>query len=102
MAWHQVASATDIPDEEALPVTVGKTLIALVRLGEQVYGIGNVCTHQFALLSDGWVEDGCIACPLHEARFHVPTGERRDGPECGNLTTYPIKIEQGFVYVECD
>ena len=102
MAWHEVASANDLQEEEATPVTVGKTMIALYKVGEQVYGTSNVCTHQFALMSDGFVDDDCIECPLHQARFHIPTGAYKDGPECADLKTYPVKIENGMVYVDCD
>lgn len=101
MAWHQVARADELEHEEAFPVTVGKTLIALIRVGDQVYGTSNVCTHQFALMTDGFVEDGCIECPLHQAKFDLATGERKEGPECEDLETYPVKVEDGLVYVEC-
>ena len=110
MTWHCVAKIEDLPEQEAVPVTVGPALIALVKLDVQVYGVSNVCTHQFALMSDGFVEDDCIECPLHQARFHVPSGQRQSGPDCGqrqsgpdcdHLATYPVKIEQGNVFVEC-
>jgi 3-phenylpropionate/trans-cinnamate dioxygenase ferredoxin subunit len=102
MTWHQVARFHDLPDEEITPVTVGKTMIALVRLGGEVYGTSNVCTHQYALMSDGIVDEDCILCPLHQARFHVVTGVHRGGQECANLQIFPIKVEGDFVYVECD
>jgi 3-phenylpropionate/trans-cinnamate dioxygenase ferredoxin subunit len=102
MAWHQVASAEEIREDEATAVTVGQTHIALIRLGDQVYGTSNVCTHQFALMSDGFVEDGCIECPLHQARFDIASGERKDGPECTDLKIFPVRVEAGLVYVHCD
>ncbi|MDB5839655.1 MAG: non-heme iron oxygenase ferredoxin subunit [Herminiimonas sp.] len=102
MAWHQVANANEVPEEEATPVTVGKTMIALVRIGEQIYGMSDVCTHQFALMSDGYVDGDCIECPLHQARFHIPTGEHRGGQPCANLQTFPVKIEDDLVYVDSD
>ncbi|MGV3653882.1 MAG: Rieske (2Fe-2S) protein [Noviherbaspirillum sp.] len=102
MAWHEVANADEVREDEPLAVKVGETLIALIRLDDQVYGTSNICTHQFALMSDGFVDDGCIECPLHQARFEVATGKRTEGPECPDLRTFPIKVEAGRVYVECD
>jgi 3-phenylpropionate/trans-cinnamate dioxygenase ferredoxin subunit len=102
MAWHKVANKEELPDEEAFPVSVGNTLIALIRQGEQVYGTSNVCTHQFALMSDGFVDDDCIECPLHQARFQIATGKVMSGPSCPDLKTYPVKIEDDQVYIECD
>jgi 3-phenylpropionate/trans-cinnamate dioxygenase ferredoxin subunit len=100
MAWHQVASANEVQEDEALPVTVGKTMIALVRIDDKVYGLSNVCTHQFALMSDGFVDGGCIECPLHQARFDIATGEHIGGQECADLAVFPVKIQDGLVYVE--
>lgn len=102
MGWQRVARVGDIEEGEAFPVSVGQAEIALVKLGDQLHGISNVCTHEFALLSDGIVEDDCIECPLHQARFHVPTGELRSGPACERLRTYPVRVhEDGSVLVDC-
>jgi 3-phenylpropionate/trans-cinnamate dioxygenase ferredoxin subunit len=100
MAWHQVASANEVQEDEALPVTVGKTMIALVRIDDKVYGLSNVCTHQFALMSDGFVDGDCIECPLHQARFDIATGEHIGGQACADLDVFPVKIQDGLVYVE--
>jgi 3-phenylpropionate/trans-cinnamate dioxygenase ferredoxin subunit len=102
MAWHKVADKNELPEDEAFAVSVGNNLIALIRQGEQVYGTSNVCTHQFALMSDGFVDDDCIECPLHQARFHIVTGKVMSGPSCSDLKTYPVKIEDNLVFVECD
>jgi 3-phenylpropionate/trans-cinnamate dioxygenase ferredoxin subunit len=102
MAWQLVANIEQIEEGEAFPVSVGKTLIALVKQGDQVHGISNVCTHEFALMSDGIVEDGCIECPLHQAKFDVVTGERQSGPTCDHLRTFPVKVVDGSILVECD
>ena len=102
MGWERVANVDDIEEGEAFPVTVGGAEIALVRMGRQVHGISNICTHEFALMSDGIVEDGCIECPLHQARFDVATGERLSGPACDRLQTYPTRVDaDGAVLVEC-
>lgn len=102
MNWQAIARVDDVPEdnEEVLPVSIGNNHVALVRLDGQIRAINNVCTHQFALLSDGIVEDGCIECPLHQASFDVLTGQRRSGPECADLVTYPVKVEDGTVYVD--
>jgi 3-phenylpropionate/trans-cinnamate dioxygenase ferredoxin subunit len=103
MAWQRVASVGQIEEGEAFPVSIGQTHIALVRIGDRVHGISNVCTHEFALLSDGIVEDECIECPLHQARFDVASGERRSGPECEHLKTYPTRVhDDGSVLVDCE
>jgi len=55
--------------------------------------IDNVCTHAFALLTDGWLDDTVIECPLHAGRFDVCTGKALSAPVEEDLATYPVRIE---------
>lgn len=102
MAWQQVAVLGQLEEEEAFAVDIGTTPIALVRRGDRVFGLSNVCTHAFALMSDGIVEDDCIECPLHQARFDLETGARRSGPECADLRTFAVKLEGDNVLVDSE
>lgn len=102
MGWHAVAAADALGDDEALGVTVGEVPIAIVRAGGALHAVHNVCTHQYALLSDGYVEDGCIECPLHQGRFELTTGEARCAPVTEPVKVYPVKVEEGRILVELD
>ena len=101
MAWQKALSENDIDPTYPTPVDIGEKSIAIYRLNDQVYATSNICTHEHAYLSDGYVENDCIECPLHQAVFHIPTGELRAGPSCDNLKTFPVKIENGEVFVDC-
>lgn len=102
MAWQKVLSESELDPSWPTSVDVGDKAIALYRLGEQVYATSNICTHEEAYLSDGFVDGDCIECPLHAAVFHIPTGELRAGPSCDNLQTYPVKVEDGQIYIDCE
>jgi nitrite reductase/ring-hydroxylating ferredoxin subunit len=102
MAWHRVADASELDEDLPLPVEVGKTLIALFKQGENVCATSNVCTHQFALMSDGFVDGEYIECPLHQGRFHIATGKAVCAPVCVDLAVYPAKIDGDAVFVDCD
>ena len=39
-----------------------------------------------------------VACPLHKKTFSLETGENLNG-DLPAIATYPIKIEDGFVYL---
>jgi 3-phenylpropionate/trans-cinnamate dioxygenase ferredoxin subunit len=43
------------------------------------------------------VLDDIIECPLHNGRFHIPTGKALSPPVCINLKTYPVRIERGIL-----
>ena len=97
--WVRVAAVAALADDTALPAKLGDIPIALYRLDGTVYAIDDVCTHEFALLSQGFVEGGAIECPLHQACFDIATGRCLSGPATVDLRTYAVKVDGGEVYV---
>ena len=97
--WHRVASSAELREGEALPVDLAGTAIALYRIGDKVHAIDDVCTHEYAVLSQGFVEDGTIECPLHAAQFDIATGECLCGPATQDLRTYDVRIQGDDIYV---
>ena len=100
MGWQAVADEGAVGADEAIGVTVGALQIAIVRSGDALHAVDNVCTHQYALLSDGYVEDGCIECPLHQGRFELTTGKAMCAPVTAPVRVYPVKVEGGKVFVD--
>ena len=103
--WLRAAATSDVEDEDVLGVTLGEHgehEVALYKIGGCFYATIDRCTHQEARLSDGLVIDDFIECPLHQGRFHVPSGKARSAPVSIPLKTYPTKVEQDAVYVLID
>lgn len=100
MTWHVAANYNDLRESDALGVLVAGQHIALYRIADEVFATSNVCTHEFALLSDGFVEGECIECPLHAARFDIRSGKVLGAPATAPLAIYPAKIEGGKVLIE--
>lgn len=100
MAWHVAARVDEVPENEVIGVVVNGEPVALYKVGGVFYATSNVCTHEFALLSDGYVEGDCIECPLHQARFHIATGEVRAAPAAEPIKTFPVKSEGGQILIE--
>ena len=73
--WHKVANAADLSAGSALQVNVGNELIAVYNLDGKFYATSDICTHQQANLSEGFIDGENIECPLHQALFHIPTGK---------------------------
>jgi nitrite reductase/ring-hydroxylating ferredoxin subunit len=97
--WHKVANAADVPGGGALQVSVGNELIAVYNLEGRFYATADICTHRYALLSDGFIEGDTIECPLHQAVFHIPTGKVLSEPAYDDLKTYPVQVKDGAIYV---
>jgi NAD(P)H-dependent nitrite reductase small subunit len=97
--WHCVAALSQLREDEAFPAKLGDTPIALYRIDGRVFAIDDVCTHEFALLSQGFIEDCTIECPLHQAKFDIATGKCLSPPATVDLKSYPVRIERDEVYV---
>ena len=100
MAWHVAARSSELGEGEVIGVVIDGQPIALYRLGGKLYATYNICSHEHALLSDGYIEGDCIECPLHQARFHIATGEVRSAPATEPIRTYPVKSEGDQILVE--
>lgn len=100
MTWIRIAATHQLQENEVMPINVGEAQLALFRSGGEFHVTDNVCTHQYALLSDGYVEDGCVECPLHQAQFDLRTGEARCAPATQPIRVYPVRVEGEDVLVD--
>jgi nitrite reductase/ring-hydroxylating ferredoxin subunit len=97
--WHRVASRSKLTPANPLAVEVGDKLIGLYLLDGTVHAIGNLCTHEFALLTEGFIEGDAIECPLHQARFSIKTGKVLSEPADTDVPSYPVKVDGDDIYV---
>ena len=94
--WAKVASVADVAEGQVRAVRLGDREIALYHLpGGEFRATDNICTHEYAQLSDGWLEEGCIECPLHAARFDIRTGKALCAPAETDLQVFEVKVEGG-------
>ncbi len=100
--WIRIASTADVADGEALGIETEGLSLALYHIGDEWYCTDNVCTHAFALLTDGWFEDYLIECPLHAGQFDVRTGKGCGDPIETDLKTFPVRIEGNDVMIALD
>jgi naphthalene 1,2-dioxygenase ferredoxin component len=65
------------------------------------YVTDNWCTHGQARLSEGFVLDHCIECPLHQGQFDIRTGEPLCEPVDTPIKTYPVQVDaDGYLTIE--
>src|SRR5262249_16197780 len=76
--------------------------VALYRLGNEVFATTGICTHALALLSDGFVEDGKIECPLHQGQFDIRSGKALCAPVTEDLRTYAVKLDGNDVCIDME
>ncbi|GAA4340546.1 non-heme iron oxygenase ferredoxin subunit [Pigmentiphaga soli] len=99
--WHRVAPLAQFLEGEPRTLRAGEAEIALYLLGDEVHAIGDMCPHQRDVrLSEGFLEDGVIECPMHQSCFDIRTGKVLGPPAREDVPVYPVKIEDGVVFVE--
>jgi naphthalene 1,2-dioxygenase system ferredoxin subunit len=101
-SWVTVASASRVEPGEIAEAKVGDADIAVYNLDGTFYATSNICTHAFALLSDGWLDGDAVECPLHAGRFDVKTGKALCPPVEADLKTYQVRVVDDEVQIRID
>ncbi len=92
----------ELGDGTARRFDVGSTSVAVVRIGDEVFAIGDRCTHADISLSEGEVDpDSCtLECWKHGSLFDLRTGEPLSLPATRPTPVYDVKVVDGRVVVE--
>lgn len=98
--WYDAGALETFADEEASAVTVANETIAVFRLADEVFALHDECTHGAARLSEGFVLDGCVECPLHQGLFDIRTGKPMCPPVEQAVRTYPVRIHDGRIQIQ--
>lgn len=95
----RAAALEDLSDGAGCRVDVEGHRIALFRVGDDVYAIGDRCSHAEASLADGEVFDGAVECPRHGSEFDLRTGKPESLPATRPVPVYEVEVDGGDVYV---
>ncbi|MDN0074331.1 non-heme iron oxygenase ferredoxin subunit [Crenobacter sp. SG2303] len=98
--WIKLVPVTDVPSEDVIAVEANGHEIALYGIEGQVFASDNICTHGHARLCDGFLDGHEIECPLHQGKFDIRSGKALCEPLTEDLRTYPVKVEEGYVFIE--
>lgn len=98
---ERIGPLDDLKPGTARRVVVGEHKIAVVRIEDDVYAIGDVCTHQDISLSEGEVlcEERQIECWKHGSAFSLETGEPESLPATKPEPVYEVRIVDGQIEV---
>lgn len=102
MNWISVCQVSEVEEYMPKAIDINNIKIGIYQLKDHYFAIENVCPHAYALLTEGFVEDGTVECPLHEAIFDIETGTLESGPGCRNLSTYPLKVEGESIWISLE
>ena len=103
--WFDVGSTTNFPENSGACIKYKTKQIAVynfTRTGKW-YATQNLCPHKMEMvLSLVMIGDKDaipkVACPLHKKNFSLEDGSNLGGEDL-KIATYPVKIENGNVYI---
>jgi len=97
-----VCKFDDIESGTAKRFDVNGTPVAVVRIDDEVFAIGNICSHANVSLSDGevWCDTKQLECPRHSSSFSLLTGVPETLPATQPVPVYVARVIDGNVDVE--
>ncbi|HEU5299650.1 MAG TPA: non-heme iron oxygenase ferredoxin subunit [bacterium] len=97
--YVRVAAAGEIPPGGVRVVAADGHRIAVFHVDGAFLAVDDSCTHEYAPLSEGARSGEIVTCPKHGSRFNMRTGRVLSLPAVVPVSTYPVKVEGGDVFV---
>lgn len=99
--WIKACELKELDSSQLVDFDFNDKKILISKIRGKVYAIDRICTHAYADLSTGFMneEEETITCPLHMSSFRMKDGTPQNLPAEVPLKTYKTKIEDSLVYI---
>jgi len=97
--WVEVSDESGIEVEDIVRFDHDNKTYCVYKLEDGYYATDGLCTHETVHLEDGLVIDDEIECPMHQGIFNIKTGKAISPPACVDLKTYPVKVDNGKIFI---
>lgn len=95
----KVSALGDLPDGRGVRVETLGHRIAVFRIGDDVYAIGDRCSHAEASLAEGELFGKDVECPRHGSEFDIATGHPGSLPATRPVPVYRVEVDGGVVFL---
>jgi 3-phenylpropionate/trans-cinnamate dioxygenase ferredoxin subunit len=98
---ERVGPLADLPEGKPRRVEIGDRAVSVVRIGDDVYAIGDRCSHQDVSLAEGDVDcdERTLECWKHGSAFSLETGEPTSLPATKPVPVYEVRVVDGQIEV---
>ena len=98
---ERIGPLEDLAPGTARQIVVGDRRVAVVRIDDDVYAIGDVCSHQDVSLAEGEVlcDERQLECWKHGSAFDLRTGEPESLPATKPVPVYEARVVDGQIEV---
>ena len=99
--WIKVCDVKSMKNGDLLDFDIEDKKILISKLRDKVYATDRICTHAYADLSTGFIneDEETVTCPLHMSAFKLEDGTPQNLPAEEPLKTYKTKIQDNYVYI---
>jgi len=97
---HNIGRLEDLSAAEPKLVEVDGLRLVLVRVGDEVHALDEMCAHQGGPLSEGKLSGARLTCPWHGWMYDVRTGQCLMPTRGGSVPSYPVRVENGDILLE--
>jgi nitrite reductase/ring-hydroxylating ferredoxin subunit/uncharacterized membrane protein len=87
-----------LPEATPTKMRAGINDLLVVRVGDRLHAMHDVCAHAGGPLNEGRLVDGCIECPWHYSRFRLGDGRAERGPTVYDQPSYEIRSAEAGGY----
>ncbi|WP_082882790.1 nitrite reductase small subunit NirD [Paenibacillus swuensis] len=99
LAWYAAVAYEDLAFNTGKTIRCDATEVALFKLSSgTIRAIQNRCPHKDGVLAEGIVAGEHVFCPMHDRKIDLMSGLVQ-APDTGCVTTYPVRIEDGQIYI---
>lgn len=97
--WIEIGSINDIPRQGARVIERAEGNIAVFRtIDDKIFALRDECPHKGGPLSQGIVHGSKVACPLHDWKINLDSGEAV-APDEGCAASYPVRVDGDTVFL---
>lgn len=99
IVFVEVTESDRLAEGGSLLIEIDGSPIVIFNIAGNLFALDDQCTHDGGPISEGQIEGETIICPQHGARFDILTGKALSLPAVTDLKTYPVKIENGKIFI---
>lgn len=99
MSWQNICDVSQVKEEVPFSAKIDGHEIGIYLVDGEYYALEDVCPHAYALLTQGFIEDGKVECPLHEAIFDIKSGKCLREPGGRDLLKFPLRVVDNRIQI---
>lgn len=97
--FEKVATLDELPAGGRKSIVFDERSVLLFHVGNDVYAVEDVCSHDGQPLTEGKLLDTQIECPRHGARFDVRTGRPTCMPAVEPIATFEVELRGNEIWL---